>query len=86
MPKDDLETKLRKVDYMGILTSSVAIILLLIPISGLGTYFSVTSAMVISMLTIGSVAAVLFILTEWKLAKLPMIPCGLPRYLSPICC
>jgi hypothetical protein len=74
MPKDDLKTKLRKIDYLGILTSSVAIILLLIPISGIGSYFTASSAMVVSMLAIGSVAAILFILTEWKVAKLPMMP------------
>lgn len=75
MPKDDsLKTKLAKIDFLGIITSSTAIILLLIPVSGIGSYFTAKSPMVISMLTIGGISAVLFILVEWKVAKLPMIP------------
>jgi MFS family permease len=74
MPKDGIRTKVAKIDFWGIVTSSTAIILLLIPISGLGSYSETGSAMVISMLIIGGVAAVLFVLIEWKVAKLPMIP------------
>ncbi|CAJ2506907.1 Uu.00g080930.m01.CDS01 [Anthostomella pinea] len=64
----------RKIDYGGVLLSSVAVIFLLIPISGGGAYFPWTSPMVISMLVIGAVSLVLFVLMEWKIAKLPMMP------------
>jgi MFS family permease len=74
MPKDGIRAKVAKIDFWGIITSSTATILLLIPISGLGSYFETRSTMVISMLTIGGVAAVLFVLIEWKVANLPMIP------------
>lgn len=74
MPKDGLQIKLRKIDFAGIAFSSSSIILLLIPISGMGSYFMAQSPMVISMLTIGGICGVLFILTEWKIAKLPMLP------------
>lgn len=75
IPPEKLKTKLRKIDYLGIFFSSTGTILLLIPISGIGTQFPASSPMVISMLTLGSVFLVCFALTEWKLAKLPMFPC-----------
>jgi len=74
MPKEDVRTKLAKIDFFGVATSSTAIILLLIPISGIGSYFRVDSPWIIAMLIIGSMSAVLFILIEWKVARLPMIP------------
>ena len=74
IPKEDLATKLRKIGYVGIFLSISGTILLLIPISGIGSQFSTSSPMVISMLTLGSVCLVLFFLNEWKIARLPMIP------------
>lgn len=64
----DMRMKFRVIDYYGIVLSSSATLLLLIPISGGGTYFEWDSAMVISMLSLGSVAMLLFILVEWKVA------------------
>lgn len=75
IPPEPLKSKLAKIDYLGIFFSSVGTILLLIPISGIGTQFAASSPMVIAMLTLGSVFLVLFGLNEWKLAKLPMFPC-----------
>lgn len=75
IPPEPLKTKLAKIDYLGTFFSSVGTILLLIPISGIGTQFPASSPMVIAMLTIGSTFLMLFFLTEWKLAKLPMFPC-----------
>ncbi|KAH8653218.1 major facilitator superfamily domain-containing protein [Tricladium varicosporioides] len=74
IPEEPLKEKLNKIDYLGIITSSAAIILILIPISGLGAYFDIQSPMVISMLILGSISAVAFIFNESKLARLPMIP------------
>lgn len=67
----------KKIDYWGMLSSSVAVVFLLIPISGGGTYYEWNSPMVIAMLVIGALALPLFLLIEWKLAKLPMMPCKL---------
>lgn len=74
IPPEPLKVKLGKIDYMGVFFSSAGTILLLIPISGIGTQFPASSPMVISMLTIGGSFIVMFGITEWKLAKLPMFP------------
>ncbi|GJC94516.1 major facilitator superfamily transporter [Colletotrichum higginsianum] len=73
-PQDEFVESVKKIDYAGSLTSSAGVILLLIPISGGGAYFPWNSAMVISMLTIGALALVSFVIVEWKFAKLPMMP------------
>lgn len=81
IPPEPLKAKLAKIDYLGILFSSAGTILLLIPISGIGTQFPSSSPKTIVMLTIGSVLLLLFGLNEWKLAKLPMFPRE-PPYLT----
>lgn len=78
-PKD----KLKAIDFIGITLSTIAILLLLIPISGGGTYFQWPSPMVIAMLTLSSISTILFIITEWKLALMPMMP--LRFYKDPAC-
>lgn len=78
IPPEPLKTKLSKIDYLGIILSSSGTILLLIPISGIGTQFKTSSPLVISMLTLGSILLFLFGLNEWKLARLPMFPCESP--------
>ncbi|KAK7741839.1 hypothetical protein SLS53_004904 [Cytospora paraplurivora] len=74
LPPEPLKVKLAKIDYLGVFFSSAGTILLLIPISGIGTQFPASSPMVISMLTLGAFFIVMFVLTEWKFAKLPMFP------------
>lgn len=74
IPPEPLGAKLAKIDYLGIFFSSVGTVLLLIPISGIGTQFAADSPMVIAMLTIGSLFLVFFCLNEWKFARLPMFP------------
>ncbi|QRV91572.1 major facilitator superfamily transporter [Ceratobasidium sp. AG-Ba] len=71
--------KVRKVDFMGSFLSLVAVVCILVPISGGGTYYSWHSALVIAMLTVGSVLAVSFLLVEWRLATLPILPLRLFR-------
>ncbi|KAL1849173.1 hypothetical protein Daus18300_013329 [Diaporthe australafricana] len=66
--------KAKLVDWWGLLTGTVAIVLLLIPVSGGGSYFAWDSPLVISMLSIAGVALVAFLLVEWKVSKLPMVP------------
>ncbi|KAI0416200.1 major facilitator superfamily domain-containing protein [Xylaria grammica] len=73
----------KKIDYGGVLLSSIGIIFLSVPISGIGAYFSSTSSMTISMLVIGATSLALFILWEWKVARLPMIPM---QIFSPVVC
>ena len=39
VPKEDFRANIKKIDYLGVITASIALILLLIPISGGGAYF-----------------------------------------------
>jgi len=50
----------------------------MIPITGGGSYYKWDSPMVISMLAISVVSFVTFLFVEWKVARLPIIPCTLP--------
>ncbi|CAK7239595.1 MAG: hypothetical protein STHCBS139747_001026 [Sporothrix thermara] len=75
LPADEpWRAKLAKVDYAGIVLSAAGTIILLVPVSGLGTQFSAHSAMVIAMLTVGAVLLALFVVNEWRWARLPMFP------------
>ncbi|KAF8609401.1 MFS general substrate transporter [Ceratobasidium sp. AG-I] len=71
--------KVRKVDFIGSFLSLVAVVCILVPISGGGSYYSWHSALVIAMLTVGSVLAMLFLLVEWRVASLPILPLRLFR-------
>lgn len=73
-PRLEFRTVSRQIDYYGILTGAVAIVLLLIPISGGGTYFNWNSPMVIAMLVIGAIFLVGFLYVEHSVALLPMMP------------
>ncbi len=75
-PTDNFVSKLKKIDYLGTLFSAAAIIFLLIPISDGGNLFPWSSPTIIALLTVGSLCAIMFIVTEWKMAKLPMMPCA----------
>jgi MFS family permease len=72
--KGGVRKNLGKIDFYGIIASSIGIIFLLIPISGGGSYFQWDSAMVIGMLVIGVCSLVAFVFIEWKVASLPMLP------------
>lgn len=73
-PKDSFKSKLRKVDFIGSFFSTAGMILLLIPISGGGSYFDWRSVMVIVMIIFGALCMVAFVLVEWKVAQLPTMP------------
>jgi MFS family permease len=77
--KLDFRTVARKIDHWGILLGSAAIVLILIPVSGGGSYFAWGSSMIISMLVIGSICALAFLFVEQKIAVLPMMPCKSPN-------
>jgi MFS family permease len=73
-PRLEFKTVSRQIDYYGILTGAVAIVFLLIPISGGGTYFNWNSSMVIAMLVIGAIFLLGFLYVEHSVALLPMMP------------
>ncbi|KAJ5102970.1 hypothetical protein N7532_003499 [Penicillium argentinense] len=72
--KDGFRKNTRRIDWLGVLASSIGIIFVLIPVSGGGSYFPWDSPMVIAMLAIGGCAFVAFVFIEWKVASLPMLP------------
>ncbi|KAJ5988510.1 hypothetical protein N7481_003720 [Penicillium waksmanii] len=72
--KGDFRQNLYRIDWFGVLASSIGIIFVLIPVSGGGSYFPWDSPMVIAMLVIGGCAFVAFAFIEWKVATLPMLP------------
>ena len=74
--------KLKKIDYWGILFSSAAFTLLLIPVSGGGSSYKWGSSLVIAMFVVGGLCLVGFVIIEWKVPKLPMIPIRLFQKLS----
>lgn len=67
-------TKVKQIDYWGTLFSSAAVIFLLIPISDGGINFAWDSATVICLLVVGSICASIFLVVEWRVAILPMMP------------
>ncbi|KAG9696784.1 MFS general substrate transporter, partial [Aureobasidium melanogenum] len=80
----DFRTVTKKIDYWGILSGSAAIVLILIPVSGGGSYFAWDSPLVISMLAVGGSCALAFIFVEYKIALLPMMPLSLFTN-APVC-
>lgn len=66
--------KFQKIDYLGILTATLSLVLLLIPISGGGSTYAWDSTLVIVMLVLGGIMFMVFLIVEWKFATLPMIP------------
>ncbi|CUM66715.1 uncharacterized protein PRCAT00004393001 [Priceomyces carsonii] len=66
--------KMKKIDYLGLLTATVALTLLLVPISGGGTSYPWNSPKVIIMIIVGGLCFISFLLIEWKIPQLPMIP------------
>ncbi|KAH0276528.1 MFS general substrate transporter, partial [Aureobasidium melanogenum] len=82
--KLDFRTVIKKIDYWGILLGSAAIMLILIPVSGGGSYFAWDSPLVISMLAVGGICALAFFFVEQKIALLPMMPLSLFTN-APVC-
>ncbi|KAG7863869.1 hypothetical protein KL919_001184 [Ogataea angusta] len=64
----------KNIDYYGFFTSSIGIILFLVAISGGGNTYEWDSPLVISLLTIGGVFFLIFLFTQWKISRLPMMP------------
>ncbi|CAN9476799.1 unnamed protein product [Alternaria alternata] len=79
---DHLE-KIKKIDYGGMLLNIASTLLLLIPLSGGGVTYAWASPFFIACTAIGAVLGVLFVLYEWKLVALPIMPLRL--YRAPHC-
>jgi MFS family permease len=80
MPKQNLKETLAKIDVLGLLFGTAAVILLLIPISDgghSGTPWD--SPMIIAMFVVGGLCLVIFLLIEWRWADLPMMPLSMFR-------
>jgi len=71
--------KAKKIDFGGILLNIASTLLLLIPLSGGGVTYAWTSAFFIGVTLTGVVLTILFVLYEWKLAFLPIMPLRLFR-------
>ncbi|CCH40658.1 putative MFS-type transporter [Wickerhamomyces ciferrii] len=79
-----IKEKLLNIDYLGFLFSSVGLILVLIPINGGGLTFAWDEPKVIIMFAVGGFCLLTFLVIEWKVAKLPMLPFRL--FTSPTLC
>lgn len=71
--------KMRKIDYGGVALNIASTLLLLIPMSGAGVAYRWSSSFFIGATVAGVVCALLFIVYEWKLAPLPIMPLRLFR-------
>ncbi|OIW33468.1 major facilitator superfamily transporter [Coniochaeta ligniaria NRRL 30616] len=66
--------KVKMIDYGGIALNLAAVLLILIPLSGGGDMYAWSSGEFIGMITVGGVLAIAFVLYEWKLAPVPIMP------------
>ncbi|EME41956.1 hypothetical protein DOTSEDRAFT_192184 [Dothistroma septosporum NZE10] len=73
-PTDSFRKNVAKVDWLGSLTSTIAIVTFMVPVSGAGSYFSWNSPIVIALLSVSGVATIAFLVVEWRVAALPIIP------------
>lgn len=67
-------SRLKLVDYSGLFLLTVGLVLFLISINGGGIKFKWNSPICIAFLVVGVSLLIIFVLNEWKLAKLPIIP------------
>ncbi|KAI1809582.1 putative efflux pump antibiotic resistance protein [Poronia punctata] len=77
---DGVWDRLKLLDWAGALTSLFGIALILIPLSQGGSALSWASPVTICMLVAGVSLIGLFLVLEWRFAKLPLLPARLFRY------
>lgn len=70
-PIDSFRRNLAKIDWLGSLTSTVAIVAFLIPLLRDDTW---DSKPIIISLSVSGASLVAFLLVEWKVASLPILP------------
>jgi hypothetical protein len=75
--------KVKMIDYGGTLLNIASTLLVLIPLSGGGVTYQWSSPFFITSTTIGAVLALIFVLYEWRLVALPIMPLRL--YCAPHC-
>jgi hypothetical protein len=75
--------KMKQIDYGGIVLNIASTLLLLIPLSGGGVEYEWSSSFFIAATVTGVVLTVLFVIYEWKLVALPIMPLRL--YRAPHC-
>jgi hypothetical protein len=78
--KGNYKAKVKKIDYGGIVLNLAAVLLILIPLSGGGVQYPWDSPLVIAMLVVGVCTAIAFVLYEWKIAEVPIMPVRLVKY------
>ncbi|KAM0752934.1 MFS general substrate transporter [Meredithblackwellia eburnea MCA 4105] len=78
-----VKEKLRKVDYLGSFFSLAANICLLTGISSGGSLYPWKSSVVIGLIVAGVALWAVFIVIQWKVAALPVLPLRLFTYRSP---
>ncbi|KAK6198575.1 MFS efflux transporter [Scheffersomyces amazonensis] len=66
--------KFKKIDYLGILTATAALTFILVPLSGGGSAYAWNSPIVIVLFVLGGCFLIIFLLIEWKIPELPMVP------------
>ncbi|KAK6076430.1 major facilitator superfamily transporter [Seiridium cupressi] len=66
--------KVKKIDFGGIALSLAAVLLVLVPLSGAGISYAWNSATFIAIFVVGILVWVAFVLVEWKVAKVPIMP------------
>ncbi|KAJ5930884.1 hypothetical protein N7466_006377 [Penicillium verhagenii] len=75
-----MRRKLEMVDWFGVVSSMLAIVLILIPLSQGGASMPWTSPTVIAMLTSGVALLSVFLVIEWRYVRLPILPFRLFQY------
>lgn len=75
--------KMKKIDYGGIVLNIGSTLLLLIPLSGGGVTYAWSSSFFIGATIAGIFLTVFFVIYEWKIAPLPIMPLRL--YRAPHC-
>lgn len=78
--RGNYKDKVKKIDYGGIALNLAAVLLVLIPLSGGGVQYAWDSPLFIAMLSAGGCTTIAFVLYEWKVAKIPIMPVRLVKY------
>lgn len=66
--------KLLKIDYGGAVLTVAGSVLVILPLNWGGNSFPWVSGPVLGCLVAGAVTFVLFLLWEWKMARIPIVP------------